>query len=271
MSDRTLTPRRRRSRRLSALLIGCVAIGGLAQLPLAWACAIAGRSTTPGWTMVQLLRPASVRSDTEVISVGSIRHMGVRAVSVEAQPPTPISRRYLEHHTFEPDSPEVRFACAPWSPRELHPALVDSSAWPARTGVYSRPNLIHTEPLAFRIAAGWPYPCVEGRIEYDNANRAYRYVGILTDPKLLPPPTSETGYLCYLPRWRYLLANALIDGGLLAAVCLVGSLTARAIVARSRRRRTLCPKCAYDLRHTPVGSPCPECGTPRDSGGMLSR
>ena len=27
-----------------------------------------------------------------------------------------------------------------------------------------------------------------------------------------------------------------------------------------RRRRGLCPACAYDLRGTPTSSPCPECG-----------
>jgi threonine/homoserine/homoserine lactone efflux protein len=35
---------------------------------------------------------------------------------------------------------------------------------------------------------------------------------------------------------------------------------------RERRlRRGLCPKCGYDLRATPKGDRCPECGTPRPS------
>lgn len=34
-----------------------------------------------------------------------------------------------------------------------------------------------------------------------------------------------------------------------------------ALRRKVRLRRGLCPHCAYDLRATPLGSPCPECGT----------
>lgn len=33
-------------------------------------------------------------------------------------------------------------------------------------------------------------------------------------------------------------------------------------IARRRVRIGACPRCAYDLRASPVGSPCPECGHP---------
>jgi hypothetical protein len=45
----------------------------------------------------------------------------------------------------------------------------------------------------------------------------------------------------------------------------------RRFLAIRRRRRNLCPKCAYDLRATPPGSPCPECGQPSVQSVTSSR
>ena len=59
-----------------------------------------------------------------------------------------------------------------------------------------------------------------------------------------------------LPIWCGLVLNTLAWGAT-AALCRVGVRTA---VAGFRRRRGLCAHCAYDLRATPAGSPCSECG-----------
>jgi hypothetical protein len=252
----------RPARRTTALLIACTLIAGVLQLPIAWSCARLGAATTPPWSHAFVTRPASIESDTEIILLGRISHMGVCAVSAEAWPPTPLNS--VGAHTEQPGSPVVTEMCAPWQPDQLHPALLDSSAWPTHTGVYSRPNLIHSEPLAFRVASGWPFLCVEGRIEY-TSSREYTYIGILTDPRFLPPPTSETAYLCYLPRWPALIANSLIHGALLATLAILGAATVRGLVARSRRKRGRCTICAYDLSHSAPQHPCPECGTRRDA------
>jgi hypothetical protein len=264
-------PKPRRPRRHAALWLACILLAIPLEFPIAWACARIGSRNSPPWDYVSLFRPVSIDSDTERLQLGSISHFGVKIVSVEAIPmytnssSEPMPSSFIGAELFsqvQPGSPRVIAACSPWQPEQLHPALLDSSAWPKRTGVYSRPNLIHTEPLAFRIASGWPMLCVEGRIEYTSP-RTYDYIGILTSPRFLPPPTAETGYLCYLPRWPGLLIDSLINGTILTLVVLAIGTLGRKLIAHNRRRRNLCPTCAYDLRHTAADQPCPECGTPR--------
>jgi hypothetical protein len=70
------------------------------------------------------------------------------------------------------------------------------------------------------------------------------------------PPPPLTALPCR-PLWRGLtidtLSFALFWWGTL---CGPG-----AVRRRFRKRRGRCPHCGYDLRATPAGSPCPECGT----------
>jgi len=62
--------------------------------------------------------------------------------------------------------------------------------------------------------------------------------------------------LPYRPLWRGYLLNSLVWTLPIFVIMLLPSPIRRSL----RRRRGLCPACAYDLRATPAGSPCPECG-----------
>jgi hypothetical protein len=58
------------------------------------------------------------------------------------------------------------------------------------------------------------------------------------------------------PVWPALAANTVFFSFAWLLAILTLSTARRAL----RRRRNLCPHCAYDLRATPAASPCPECG-----------
>lgn len=253
-----------------ALALICIAVAALLQLPIAWMLTYRAQLTEPAWSYAYLLVPASKQSDTETIQVSWCTYLGLRAVEVIARAPHDAPRARLEPSCVSPDSPVIRNACEPWALDELHPALVDASAWPDRTGVYSRPNMMHSEQLAFRVTSGWPWHCFEGQVNYDRSTRTDSYVGIVSDARFRPWP-SPVAYFCYQPRWPALLANTGIHAAILAALGLLASFTFRTIRARSRRSRNLCPTCAYDLQHTPRGRPCPECGTPCPSSSPSGR
>ncbi len=60
------------------------------------------------------------------------------------------------------------------------------------------------------------------------------------------------------PRWSGLLVNSLFYAALVGAL-VFGIPVARRLM---RRRAGRCERCGYDLRGTPRGMACPECGTP---------
>jgi hypothetical protein len=72
------------------------------------------------------------------------------------------------------------------------------------------------------------------------------------------PPPSPTA-LPYRPVWPGLILDTLFFASLWAALLYIPRAARRSL----RRRRGLCPACAYDLRATPASSPCPECGQTR--------
>jgi hypothetical protein len=68
-----------------------------------------------------------------------------------------------------------------------------------------------------------------------------------------PPPLTS---LPFRPLWGGLLVDTACFG-----VLWWGAIIGPAALRRwARGRRGLCRKCGYDLRGTPAGSPCPECG-----------
>jgi hypothetical protein len=108
-------------------------------------------------------------------------------------------------------------------------------------------------------ASGWPCLCMSSRrTQKADASQpevhgalpvlaASSYTTFSTDP--------DRGALPLIPIWPGFLANTALYA--IPWTLLLGFGPARRSL---RRRRGLCPACAYDLRATPPGAPCPECG-----------
>jgi len=99
-------------------------------------------------------------------------------------------------------------------------------------------------------AYGWPLRCLRA-VQHAGDDRA--------DYRVLTGWHPSMGDI-WLPRrflWPTLIANTLIFAGAWWLLLVAPGMTRRS----RRRRRGLCIRCAYDLRATSAGSPCPECGT----------
>ncbi len=228
-------------RRRLSLISTCVALAFAVQIPLAWSCVALSGLTGFSGTNLQLIVPANAQSDAETIDVQAHSAIGVRSISLVASPPMGLPRRTLAI-LAGPNGTLVRSRqVAPWSPAEIHPVLVSDAAWPATTGASVTPNVVsYCVSLAHVEGAGWPFACVEGRIDYDPASRAFSTNGVLTSAPFLPASVmDDAGYYCYHPRWTGYLANTVVDGALLALLYCFIAFGARAVIGANRRRRGL--------------------------------
>lgn len=67
-------------------------------------------------------------------------------------------------------------------------------------------------------------------------------------------------YAVQVPHWMILVVTSVLP----LAWCAGRARTARQRARAARRQQGgLCPACGYDLRGSPGGGPCPECGAPR--------
>jgi hypothetical protein len=109
-----------------------------------------------------------------------------------------------------------------------------------------------------RVAAyGWPWPVLYWL--WDWRSESLHGGAALDDksPRSARPKVPEQA----LP-WQFVWSGLAVDSIFYGAAFLGITLVLRWLRSALRRRRGLCPTCAYDLRATPPGSPCPECGTP---------
>jgi hypothetical protein len=114
--------------------------------------------------------------------------------------------------------------------------------------------------MAMEVGAGWPLPSIT--MDWDSAHRNEYRGG-----KVLPsPPGIRMRFLAWRPLARGLAVDTLFYAAALAG--LVGG--ARLVVRARRRRRGVCPACAYDLRGLAADGVCPECGRPArlDAGAV---
>jgi hypothetical protein len=103
-----------------------------------------------------------------------------------------------------------------------------------------------------RVRRGWPLLCLEGAI-WTPGTLPPQADALLVGPA----PGGRTTYLPLRPLWWGLLANALLFGAILLALCRLPGAAER-LVRRWRRR---CPQCGQPLDPAaPPGGVCPECG-----------
>ena len=107
---------------------------------------------------------------------------------------------------------------------------------------------------------GWPFTCmwyqVVGQDQGMQVIGAELRGGLLISGQPATVGTPRCRIIPLYPAWHGLLGNTLIYAAAWASLLILIPMLIRA----NRRRRGLCPACAYDLRATPAGSPCPECG-----------
>jgi len=115
---------------------------------------------------------------------------------------------------------------------------------------------------AGEVAVGWPFRalrCAQLRIANALPLQHSPILGRFPTREIGEPVISlEEAPIPAGPIWSGLLLNTAIYG---MATFLLTLLLSRARAAR-RRRRGLCPLCAYNLAATLPGTPCPECGHP---------
>ena len=140
--------------------------------------------------------------------------------------------------------------------------LQTSAAWGEFAG--DDPLPAQTD-LGCDVGYGWPFVAawyqVRGQSRGNLAlteklRHGHRFSGI---------PTARGDLRCRIiplrPVWSGLAANT----GIFAGAWLLAILIPTAVRRAMRRRRGRCYHCGYDLRATPPGSPCPECGRPNTS------
>jgi hypothetical protein len=108
-------------------------------------------------------------------------------------------------------------------------------------------------------AAGWPMLCLRSVSRASANDPALSWSWSIT----LVPSTAYTnirdpamGSIPLLPEPLGFTVNTALYSAAWSGLLTLPVLTRRAL----RRRRGLCPRCAYDLKGLPPGSPCPECG-----------
>lgn len=129
------------------------------------------------------------------------------------------------------------------------------------------PKYILRQWTVGRIDAGWPFACLTGHQASYLESRdpgtpwstSQAWVGAvrLRGLRMAAPvtPADEVLPLPYWPLWVGLALDALVLGGLVAGARF-GVKAARQAI---RRRRSLCPRCAYPIG---VSAICSECGRP---------
>ncbi|MGH7132984.1 MAG: hypothetical protein ACREJO_13670 [Phycisphaerales bacterium] len=116
------------------------------------------------------------------------------------------------------------------------------------------------QALGCDVGYGWPFIGAWYQIR-GNSRGMYAVTSDIRFGHLLSgTPTARGDLFCRVlptkPAWGGLLANTAIFAVAWLAVLLIPGFVRRTI----RRRRGQCTHCAYDLRATPLGTPCPECG-----------
>jgi hypothetical protein len=143
----------------------------------------------------------------------------------------------------------------PWAAAAVLPWSAGSVAWPGRDETDAR----------MVDGRGWPRLalwCEYSLVTDDKLQLSAVARGAIELPRRVQKGRWSGVYPVALP-YRVIRGGLMIDTAVYGAawwVLLLVPHAFRGLLGRRRHRRGLCAVCAYDLRGTQVGSPCPECG-----------
>jgi hypothetical protein len=241
----------------------CLALGAATTLLVAWIAA--ALRPTDGWPNLWGRGPQEWSVKSQMPQFRYSTEFGdvlvsyfATAVSSEisvfpewANPPEAISPLLAEYFPFPANVSAQELA--------LYPGLrsFDLPGWAPRCGKGT------TEHMIYHSAWGWPWRCAYGTER--------KYLRVLPDRSFQPrsefdgywvraghPSTLRVRRLPTTPIWPGLVQDtAFYAGGW--SIALIAPSAVRLLW---RRRRGLCPRCAYDLKHN-LAAGCPECGWAR--------
>jgi hypothetical protein len=240
------------SRRFALSLLAALAL----QFPLAWGIVYFSSPHWQGETSVIIDKPPGNSSNVDRVRIENDTQTGVRWVRISGWSAAYDASvcRSDEEQLFI-DEPTWPFAAA-----DVLPGLRDPGRWPP--SVPGRSSFAaggYGETFVEAYAIGWPFLCLTGRADRDPMTGKWpRTTGVIIapEPKFRTWSTLGCVPLCYVPRWQGCIGNTIALG--LPIFALWTGLAALRLARR--RRRGMCIQCCYDLRATPAGSPCPECG-----------
>jgi len=241
------------------ILLACFAFAAAMQIPIAWTWAALHTSQSYSENSTHLDMPGSISDPPAKLTVTNNHYTGVRWITVTRWTPGSDLPRATRSNSGEPYDSNPAY---PLSTDHVFAGLTDASAWPTLPpGIVPPGNVQFVEV----VVLGLPFPCVYGRMMsppgstrplmenlYWFRGRTWLAWPRRGDPLILP----------YRPIWSGFILNTLLMGLPLFLLAMIPGRVRRAL----RRRRGLCIRCAYDLRATPAGSPCSECGH-NDGGG----
>ncbi|MBX3403197.1 MAG: hypothetical protein KF699_07280 [Phycisphaeraceae bacterium] len=235
-------------------LLVCLAIAAAMQIPIAWAWAYLFVPVGYFENTACINAPNSASDPPDVLRIGNSHYEGVRWITVTRWIAGSAPDWRTRSNAGEPyDSNPVY----PLSINQVFAGITDAAAWPQLPPGATPPGNITFVQVEIQ---GIPFACVYGRMMGPPGSNGMVMEGMHWFAGHTWRNFSRQGedlILPFHPIWSGYILNTLAWGLPLFALTLVPPAIRRTL----RRRRGLCPACAYDLRATPAGSPCPECGS----------
>jgi hypothetical protein len=222
---------------MTRLITACVVLGLLTTIAVSWAAAC-----------LSDLRYANVRTDTAWASTGIFRVSRY-----------PVSGGMLYRAYLGPPAMWQTANDSGDTPLELMPTWMHAHLGEPRL---SRARSLRQTEVAVRALHAWGWPMAALFCEFERADESNRMI-VSGGVPVADSRDLKYGFLWCAPVtlplkpiWTGLCADTILYAG--AWIALAAS--PLALRRHLRLRRNHCPHCNYDLRATPTGQPCPECG-----------
>lgn len=231
-----------------------IIIGAIINICIAWAISLNNKwwtsavwSTGINWTSDN---DDDIPNQWEFIRVQRFGAQGVSSWSSRANQVLQV------HASIAFDDLPINESIGHWPADDPHPSDLPHWAWPRRWFTFSEPD--DSFNIRQEFATGWPLLSLRSAhtINVSAVGSTSKWAGCLRTPNWSRDNFPGTFVPLY-PIWPGFAINTLIYSAIVWILVIV-PFAARRI---TRRKRGVCFKCGYDLRHADH-IVCPECGTP---------